>query len=156
MKWLATAKRGSIAPSSFLVPVWPSAELTQHTKHAKKYPLLLLLLFCLFCFVFWTANSSTFGRSWSDLSIFQNGDQTLLFLSVLPYSTNWSMRDHSNVIVFYDTFLLFLQKIGEPGGELEEEILNRTDESHPLQPLHCHRWVKWRKAIMQPLQIYCS
>lgn len=39
-KWLASAKRVSPAPSSFLVPVWPFAELTQHTKYTEKYSFL--------------------------------------------------------------------------------------------------------------------
>lgn len=69
------------------------------------------------------------------------------------HSTNWSMRDHDNLLWHFSFFFRKLVNLVE---NWKKSCWNRTDESHPLQPLHCHGWVRWRKANMQPPQIYCS
>lgn len=75
-----------------------------------------------------------------------------LFLPVPP-SELWETSSKSSMIIIYATFLLhFLQSISASGKEVEEENSERTRESHPLQPLGCHR-SSGEKQICKPPNI---
>lgn len=85
---------------------------------------------------------SSLRMNCSDLNIFQNCDQAFLFPSFPPFTTKWAEGDqfkakHGNHLWHFSA--PFPSKIHLRCKEVEEENLEHTQRSYPLQPLDCNR-----------------